>query len=37
VTGPALIESDTTTVLLRRHDTSHLTPLGWLEIAVGAG
>ncbi len=37
ITGPAIIESDTTTVLLRPQDTSRLAPLGWLDIAVGGG
>jgi N-methylhydantoinase A len=33
--GPALVESDTTTVLLRPGDRARLAPLGWLDIAVG--
>ena len=33
--GPALIESATTTVLLRHTDTATTTPLGWLSIAIG--
>ena len=35
VLGPAVIESDTTTVLLRPGDTAHTTPQRWLDIAVG--
>ncbi|MDE2580857.1 MAG: hydantoinase/oxoprolinase family protein [Rhodospirillales bacterium] len=35
--GPALVESDTTTVLLRPGDRARLAPLGWLDIAVGPG
>jgi N-methylhydantoinase A len=35
VTGPAVIESAMTTVLLRRGDTANVTALGWLEITVG--
>lgn len=34
VTGPALIESDSTTVLLRAGDTATTTPERWLDIAV---
>ncbi|HEX2942246.1 MAG TPA: hydantoinase/oxoprolinase family protein, partial [Rhodopila sp.] len=34
VTGPAIIESDTTTVLLRRNDRARFDPRGWLDIAV---
>jgi N-methylhydantoinase A len=34
VTGPALIEAATTTVLLRPGDTAAVTPHGWLDIAV---
>ncbi len=33
--GPALIELDTTTVLLRPGDTGHFDGRGWLEILVG--
>ncbi len=33
--GPAIVESDTTTVLLRAADTARLDPRGWLDIAVG--
>ena len=35
VAGPAIIESPTTTILLRGHDTATVTPFGWLDIAVG--
>ena len=35
--GPAIVESDTTTVLLRAGDTGRFASPGWLEIAVGAG
>jgi len=34
VTGPAIIESDTTTVLLLPGDTARMDPRGWLEIAL---
>ncbi|NKC13818.1 MAG: hydantoinase/oxoprolinase family protein [Gammaproteobacteria bacterium] len=34
ITGPAIIESDTTTVLLRRSDRASLTVQGCLDIAV---
>ena len=34
IPGPAIIESATTTVLLRTHDTATVTPFGWLDIAV---
>jgi N-methylhydantoinase A len=34
VGGPAVIESSTTTVLLRERDRAEATPLGWLDIAV---
>ena len=33
--GPAVIESDLTTVVLRPGDRAAVTPLGWLDIAVG--
>ncbi len=36
VAGPAIVESDTTTVLLRPGDTGRFAAPGWLEIAVGA-
>ncbi|HTW51459.1 MAG TPA: hydantoinase/oxoprolinase family protein [Stellaceae bacterium] len=35
ITGPAIIESAMTTVLLRSGDTAAVTELGWLDIAVG--
>lgn len=34
VTGPAIVESDSTTVLLRADDVAEVTELGWLDIAV---
>ena len=34
VEGPVIIESSTTTVLLREGDCALVTPLGWLDIAV---
>jgi N-methylhydantoinase A len=34
ISGPAVIESSTTTVLLREGDFAKATPLGWLDIAV---
>jgi N-methylhydantoinase A len=36
VPGPAIVESDTTTVLLLPGDTARLDPRGWLEISVGS-
>ncbi len=35
VEGPAIIESSTTTILLRQGDRAQATPLGWLDVAVG--
>ncbi len=35
VTGPAIVESDTTTVLLLEGDTARLDARGWLEVEVG--
>ncbi len=35
VAGPAIVESATTTVLLRPGDRAVVTPLGWLDIQVG--
>jgi N-methylhydantoinase A len=35
VEGPAIVESSTTTVLLRPGDRAQATPLGWLDVAVG--
>ena len=34
ITGPAIVEAPTTTVLLRHHDSATVTPLGWLDIGV---
>jgi N-methylhydantoinase A len=34
LTGPAIIEAEMTTVLLRPGDRAAVTPLGWLDIAV---
>jgi N-methylhydantoinase A len=34
IAGPAIIESDTTTVLLRPGDTARFDPRGWLDIAI---
>ena len=34
IPGPAIIESDTTTVLLRPGDTARFDPRGWLGIAI---
>jgi N-methylhydantoinase A len=36
VTGPAIIESDTTTVLLRTRDRAEYDPRGWLAITLAA-
>ena len=36
IAGPAIIESATTTVLLRPGDRGHATAQGWLDIAVAA-
>jgi N-methylhydantoinase A len=35
IAGPAIVESAMTTVLLRPSDRATVTPLGWLDIAVG--
>jgi N-methylhydantoinase A len=35
IAGPAIVESPTTTVLLRPGDLARTTPIGWLEITVG--
>jgi N-methylhydantoinase A len=35
VTGPAVVESDTTTVLLRAGDRARYDRRGWLDVAVG--
>jgi N-methylhydantoinase A len=37
IAGPAIIESATTTVLLRPGDRATVTPQGWLDIAVQPG
>ena len=34
IDGPAVVESDTTTVLLRSGDRAQVTPFGWLDIGV---
>ena len=36
LTGPAIVESDTTTVLLRPGDAARMDARGWLEVAVPA-
>jgi N-methylhydantoinase A len=36
VPGPAIIESDTTTVLLRPRDTARFDTRGWLEVTIDA-
>jgi N-methylhydantoinase A len=35
IDGPAVLEASTTTVLLRAADRAMVTPLGWLDIALG--
>jgi len=35
ISGPAIVEADTTTVLLLPGDTAQVTDMGWLDIAVG--
>ncbi|MWD25964.1 hydantoinase/oxoprolinase family protein [Aquicoccus sp. SCR17] len=35
IAGPAVVEADTTTVILHSGDAASLTPHGWLDIAVG--
>jgi N-methylhydantoinase A len=35
ISGPAIVEADTTTVLLLPGDTAEVTDMGWLDIAVG--
>jgi N-methylhydantoinase A len=35
IAGPAIVESDTTTVLLRAGDTARFDPRGWLDITIG--
>ncbi len=34
IPGPAIVESATTTVLLRPGDHATVTPQGWLDIAI---
>jgi N-methylhydantoinase A len=34
VTGPAIVESDTTTVLLRNEEAARFDPRGWLDISL---
>jgi N-methylhydantoinase A len=34
ITGPAVVETATTTVLLQRGDRASVTPLGWLDISL---
>jgi N-methylhydantoinase A len=36
ITGPAIVESAMTTVLLRPDDRAGITPLGWLDIAISS-
>ncbi len=35
ITGPAIVESDTTTVLLRQGDSAQFDARGWLDLIVG--
>jgi N-methylhydantoinase A len=35
VDGPAIVETETTTVLVRPGDRASVTPLGWLDVALG--
>ncbi|MEQ9125718.1 MAG: hypothetical protein RIM80_24485, partial [Alphaproteobacteria bacterium] len=35
ILGPAIVESETTTVVLRPADRAVTTPFRWLDIAVG--
>jgi len=37
IIGPAIVESAMTTVLLRAGERATVTPLGWLDIALGGG
>ena len=37
ITGPVIVESAMTTVLLRPGEHATVTPLGWLDIALGGG
>ena len=36
IQGPAIVEADTTTVLLLPEDVAIVTDMGWLDIAVGS-
>ena len=36
IEGPAIVESEATTVLLRSGDVAHATPHGWLDIDISA-
>jgi N-methylhydantoinase A len=36
IAGPALVEGSTTCVLIETGDMAHVTPNGWLDIALGA-
>jgi N-methylhydantoinase A len=36
IRGPAVVESDTTTVLLRSGDVARFVPNGWLDVAIDA-
>jgi N-methylhydantoinase A len=36
IAGPAVVESEATTVLVRAGDTARVTPHGWLDVAVPA-
>ena len=35
INGPAIVESETTTVVLRPNDKATTTPFRWLDIEVG--
>jgi N-methylhydantoinase A len=37
VAGPAIVESPTTTILLRPGDAATVTAHGWLDVAVPGG
>jgi N-methylhydantoinase A len=34
IVGPAVVETATTTVLLRARDRAVVTPLGWLDVTL---
>jgi len=34
IAGPAIVESDTTTVLLRGSETGSFDPRGWLDVTL---